>query len=182
MGDEMKGMMKRTGAQYRISGKQCIALFSVTMAFSVYGQAGGQADPGSRVLELSSAPTQSEVMREIDDPYTGNRWLLMRNNQNPGGPGRLVLVDHPDGLDSASRQIAAKTEKARFLPVIHAGDRLIVEEHTAVADAILEARALNSAVLGSEFGVRLTIGGKVMRAIALGPGRAAFQAETGVRP
>jgi hypothetical protein len=35
---------------------------------------------------------QGEVVREIDDPHTGDRWLLKRNDQAPGGPGRLVLV------------------------------------------------------------------------------------------
>ena len=35
---------------------------------------------------------------------------------------------------------------------------------------------------GSALEVRLAIGGRVVRAVALGPGRAAFQPETGVRP
>ncbi len=72
--------------------------------------------------------------------------------------------------------------EARLRPVIRAGDRLIVEEHTAVVDAALEAVRLNPAALGSTFKVRLKIGGKVLRAVALGPGRAALAAERGVRP
>jgi flagella basal body P-ring formation protein FlgA len=66
--------------------------------------------------------------------------------------------------------------------VIRSGDRLIVEEHTDVVDARLVGRALNSVALGSVFNVRLAIGGKVVRAVALGPGRAALKQETGVRP
>jgi len=31
-----------------------------------------------------------EIVRELDDPHTGDRWLLVRNDQFPGGPGRLV--------------------------------------------------------------------------------------------
>ena len=75
---------------------------------------------------------------------------------------------------------AAETEKAQI--VVRAGDRLIVEEHTARVDAALEARALASAVAGAALVVRLTLGGKVVRVVALGPGRAAFQPETAVRP
>jgi hypothetical protein len=67
-------------------------------------------------------------------------------------------------------------------PVIRAGDRLIVEEHTALVDAVLEARALTPAAPGSAFDARLTVGGRVVRAVALGPGRAALQLETGARP
>ena len=51
----------------------------------------------------------------------------------------------------------------------------------------LEARAMNAAAAGAVFAARLTIGGKVVRAVALGPGRAVLQAqalqpETGARP
>jgi hypothetical protein len=62
------------------------------------------------------------------------------------------------------------------------GDRLIVEEDTPVASARLEALALGPASPGVEFMVRLRIGGKVMRVVALGPGRAAFATESEARP
>jgi flagella basal body P-ring formation protein FlgA len=67
-------------------------------------------------------------------------------------------------------------------PVIHAGDRVIVEENSPVVEARLEAVALGPAALGSALEVRLKIGGLVVRAIARGPGRAALQPEIGVRP
>jgi flagella basal body P-ring formation protein FlgA len=70
-------------------------------------------------------------------------------------------------------------EKSQRGPVIFAGDRLVVEEHTARADAVLEARALSSAAPGAAFNARLTVGGRVVRAVALGPGHAALQPETG---
>ena len=63
------------------------------------------------------------------------------------------------------------------LPVIHAGDRLIVEEHTAVAEAGWRLWRWDSAAVGRPLRVRLEIGGKVLRAVALGPGRAAFWPE-----
>lgn len=132
---------------------------------------------------LGQSSGGGEIIREIDDPSTGDRWLLQRNEQNPGGPGRLVLVAaHPSAHLGASAQAAEKSGEARRLPIIHAGDRLIVEEHTAVVDAVLEARALNPAAQGSTLEVRLTIGGNVVRAVALAPGRAALQPQTGERP
>ncbi len=134
-----------------------------------------------------SAP--GEIVREIDDPHTGDRWLLLRNDASPGGPGRLVLVaanrsEMPGPFERQANQplLANQHDEARFHPMIHAGDRLIVEEHTAVADATLEARALNPAALGSTLEVRLAIGGRVVRAVALGPGRAVFEREIGGRP
>ena len=96
---------------------------------------------------------------------------------------RLIRVRWPVHLSGKRRpQPANQHDEARFHPVIHAGDRLTVEEHTAVADAALEARALNPAARGSALEVRLAIGGRVVRAVALGPGRAAFQREIGGRP
>jgi hypothetical protein len=124
-----------------------------------------------------------EPIREIDDPQTGDRWLLMRNDANPGGPGRFTIVTA--GRTPAGGGLAQPADIAnpvRPQPVIRSGDRLIVEEHTDVVDARLVGRALNSVALGSVFNVRLAIGGKVVRAVALGPGRAALKQETGVRP
>ena len=119
-----------------------------------------------------------KIMREIDDPHTGDRWLLVRNDQAPGGPGRLVLVAaHRSNSGGAVMQPARQLHEARIPPVIRAGDRLLIEEHTAQVDAVLEARALNPAAPGSVLNVRMMIGGNVVRAIALGPGRAALQGE-----
>jgi hypothetical protein len=128
---------------------------------------------------------RGEIVREIDDPHTGERWLLLRNDQVPGGPGRLVLVhrNEPGGaVRQAVGRVAAEAGATPVPPVIRSGDRLIVEEHTAVVDAVLEARALAPAAAGSALAVRLTIGGRVVRAVALGPGRAALQPESGVWP
>jgi hypothetical protein len=110
-----------------------------------------------------------EVLREIDDPHNGDRWLLTRNADNPAGPGMLVRVSgarlgpQRAGLSEDSQAAAPA------LPVIRAGDRLIVEEDTA----------MNPAAAGSVLNVRLAIGGRVMRAVALAPGRAALEPETG---
>ena len=97
----------------------------------------------------------------------------MRDPVHPGGPGRLVLVAGP-GIEPASAGSSDRKRPARSAaklaplhPVIHAGDALIVEEHTAVVDARLEAVALGPAVEGASFGARLKIGGRVVRAVAV---------------
>ena len=58
----------------------------------------------------------------------------------------------------------------------------MVEEHTAVADVRLEAVALEPAVKGAHFKARLKIGGKVVRVVAVSPGRASFAPEGEVEP
>ncbi len=136
-----------------------------TLSGSVEGQPGG------------------ELVREIDDPNNGDRWLLFRENENPGGPGRLVRVE----TGYAGRYFVARAAQPANPvlapgqegppPVIRAGETLIVEENTPVVEAHLEAVALGPATVGSRLQVRLKIGGKVLPAVALGPGRAAFLPE-----
>jgi hypothetical protein len=138
---------------------------------------------------------QADVFREIDDPSSGDCWLLMRDPGNLGGPGKLVLETRSTGKLERRRSNPANTISgtgstaylgsgvaATRFPVIHAGDRLIVEENTPVVESRLEAVALNPAKVGSVFKVRLAIGGKVVRARALGPGRAAFAEKIGAQP
>jgi hypothetical protein len=139
---------------------------------------------GAWIPSSSSGPVAAEsraygeIVREIDDPHTGARWLLVRNDRNPGGPGRLVLMG-VDQKKTDKASVPRAEAEARLNPVIRAGDRLVVEEHTALVDAVLEARALSPAAFGSEFNARLTIGGRVVRAVALGPGHAVLQPDTG---
>ncbi|MDR3751877.1 MAG: hypothetical protein P4K94_10370 [Terracidiphilus sp.] len=159
-------------------------------ALSVHGQAvrvtsAGGANSAPQVLPALSAsvpqpgPVYGGPVREIDDPHTGDRWLLQRDSSRPGGPGRLVLLgsrgydakhDWPGGSETASAQVL-------LAPVIHAGERLIVEEDTAVVSSRLEAVALGPAAIGATLEVRLKIGGKLLQAVALAPGRAALQME-----
>jgi hypothetical protein len=125
--------------------------------------------------------TSPEIFREIDDPNGGARWLLSRNLSHPGGPGELAPTGGPSTRTqrSKSRALPAETMAAA---VIHVGDRLILEEHSAVVEGRLEAVALGPAAVGSALRVRLTIGDKVVRARALAAGRAVLQTETGGRP
>jgi len=126
----------------------------------------------------------SNTFRLIRDPHTGMRWLLERDAGNPAGPGRMVLLNSQDGarFESAIAKTGAPMMSREVQhPVIRSGDRLVVEESSAVVEARLEAVALGPAAEGAEFKVRLAIGGKVVQAVALGPGRAAFAAPTGKR-
>ena len=115
-----------------------------------------------------------EVLRQIEDPSTGDLWLLARDPNRPAGPGRLVLARQQMKTQRAISSGPVQPLTAAVRPVIHTGDALTVEEHTGVVDARLEAVALEPAVMGAHFKARLKIGGKVVRAVALSPGRASF--------
>ncbi len=112
-----------------------------------------------------------KVMSEIDDPSLGTRWLLRCDPAHPGGPGVMAaaLYKHEIGATAGAE------------PVIHGGDRLIIEENSSVVTARLEGIALGTATAGSSFQARLRIGGKVVHVIALGLGQALLVPEHEVR-
>jgi hypothetical protein len=161
-----------------------MAALAVAVALPGWSQGAGR-DPvaACRVPNAATGLRASpdgccKVVREIDDPDTGDRWMLMRDPVHPEGPGRLVLAGGP-GVDraGASRQqrpVASAAGQAPGRPVIHAGDELIVEEHTPVVETRLEAVALGPAEEGARFRARLKIGGKVVDAVAVSAGRAAL--------
>ncbi len=117
----------------------------------------------------------------MDDPSTGARWLLYEDTEHPGRPGKLIAVtlEQAAGSQAFSRTGEA-ADRARV--AVHAGDRLTVEEHTPVADSTLAAVALGQAREGEGLEVRLKIGGRVVKAVAEGAGRARLIGEAGVRP
>ncbi|MFZ0302592.1 MAG: hypothetical protein WAL75_07905 [Terracidiphilus sp.] len=133
-------------------------------------------------------PATDEIVREIDDDATGECWLLERDSRHPGGPGRMVLVRHETTVrvsiqpGNEVRENGSHAAPELPAPIIRAGDRLTAEEHSAVVDATLEAIALGPAREGSEFRVRLSIGGRVVRAVAIAAGRATLVPDSGVRP
>lgn len=126
--------------------------------------------------------SREEVLRRIEDPSTGDIWLLLRDPGRPGGPGRLVLARERSNAWRASIGGPGQPLSAGERPVIRTGDVLTIEEHTAVADVRLEAVALESAAKGDCFKVRLKLGGKVVHAIAIAPGRAVFASESEAEP
>jgi hypothetical protein len=163
------------------------ALIIVSAALAAHGQAptgigtrwGGYLAPAG--VSPTQAPASGEIVRTIDDPHTGAHWLLMRDAGHPGGPGRLVIVEGTRNR-TAQNQAEIEPSHTEFRPVLRAGDRLIVEENTLRVEARFEAVALGPAAPGSVLAVRLKLGGRVVRAVALGPGRALLQPGTEERP
>ena len=147
------------------------------------------------VLSISSSAAATAVhaadqrtpVREIDDPQTGARWMLYASTD--GGPGKLLLVQ--PGVDPLvqSGVLANHTTTGvwnqvplQLKPIIRGGERVLVEEHTPVVDALLEAIALGPARQDATLRVRLKIGGAIVQAVVLGPGRVAFAPLTGDKP
>ena len=121
-------------------------------------------------LAAQESPGSERVVAERIDPATGARWELVRDAAHPAAPARWVLSAM--GAGKSSRATAEELK-----PVIRAGDRIVVEEQTAVLSAWLEATALTSAGSGGELRARLAIGGRVLEARAIAPGRAEIEAE-----
>jgi hypothetical protein len=156
------------------------------LAALALGAAGWQAQTATSCTPGQGAPLSTpspvpvssiaagQIVREIDDPQTGHRWLLVRDTKHPGGPGLLLLAGAvgPDAEKPLPKEGPSP-------PVIRSGDRVVVEQNTAVVEARLEAVALGAAAAGAPFKARLKIGGRVVRAVAAGPGRAVLQEETG---
>jgi hypothetical protein len=155
-----------------------VAAFSKGQAIGTFQPPPLKRDVG---LKVSSAESDSSsYIREIFDQSNGVRWTLRRDEAGSAGPGRMVLTSSPasragslSGEDAPSHKSPERASTA-LVPVIHAGDKLIVEEHTARVDACLEAVALEPATIGAALRVRLTIGRRIVRAIAQGPSRAAI--------
>jgi hypothetical protein len=103
---------------------------------------------------------------------------VVKDIEHPGGPGRLVPLEAGRHADAPLRGTNFTAPKlAGSAPVIRAGDRIVVEEHTDVVDAVLEAVALGPAVEQGPLDARLRIGGRVVRVVALAPGRARLTAQ-----
>lgn len=129
-------------------------------------------------LGLHASAADRVAVREIDDPQTGSRWILYASVN--GGPGHLVQVPASFASPHAAPPQSVVPEPP--VPVIRGGDPVLLEEHTTVADARLQAFALSPARRGASLQVRLKLGGHIVSAIALGPGRVAFAPEERVQP
>lgn len=115
-------------------------------------------------LQAVAMGVGASAERVIEDPHLGRRWVLSRDPKHPGGPGTLAE-------QRAGERV--KSETAQKAPlVIRAGDRVLVEENTRVARGLFEAVALSTARQGERFRLRLVVGGRVVRGIAIAPGRA----------
>lgn len=160
----------------RLTTRLALPLFAIAAATSAHGQmtTATATIPHILVSFMDHGLADGQLLRVIDDPSLGTRWLLMRDPTGRGGPGRLVLA--------AMMRTAERREEPAFAshrPMIHAGDWLIVSESTPVIEARFEAIALSPAMIGSSLNVRLKIGGVVLRAVAMAPGQAAIQQGNG---
>jgi hypothetical protein len=144
------------------------------------------------VASIASGQTESSsredvrALLSIDDSPTGSHWLLIRNPVHPAGPGRLVNAPTARGAEPAfvpDQNIARKVFDIRppLNFVIRGGDALIVEDDDRNAKVRLEGVALGPAAVGSEFPVRLKIGGASIKVVALATGRAKIATQRVVR-
>jgi len=166
------------------AGVAALALLAVLPAS---GQAAGASSSGLRMRVAVDAPPPGQILRVLDDPHTGNRWLLFTDPTHPGGPGRLVRIPGSPGASilastPATTSSAAENLDQTLRPIIRAGDQILVEEHTPVVEARLEAVALGPATKGAFLAARLQIGGHVVRVLAVAPGRAELAAEGEEQP
>lgn len=128
------------------------------------------APPASRLYDNTG---DWRVIRSFEDAGTHRSWTVVQDKKQPAAPARLVeAAIHPTvGRASAEESGEASLQMASRL-IIHPRDSLIVDEHTAIVDARLEATALNAAARGERLKVRLKIGDRIVPAIAVEPGRA----------
>lgn len=156
--------------------------WTIAASASLYAVAAQESRPNAAPLVVVTTAdpelAAGSVFKEIDDQGSGLRWLLVEDPAHPGGPGRLVSL-RSDETKAKPGKSAARVVKTNA--VIHAGDTVQVEEHSAVVDASLQAVALSSAIPGEMFRVRLRIGRRVVKARALAVGRAALE-PAGDRP
>lgn len=144
----------------------------------------GHASP--RPVKDEGDPASSvhlRAQRETDD--LGSRWILTRDPVHPGAPGRWCRLaeEHRDpGTPPKTARVESQSTAATRPVVIHGGDRLIVVDHSAVVEARFDAVALDAAIVGAESHARLRFNGKIVRVVAVGPGRATLAAVAGVQP
>lgn len=143
----------------------CVLALAAIMAIHAQPASKPPASPASGAADPAS------VLRDIYDPSSGARWLLVRDPAHPGGPAKLLLlgasaapVDRIPGTRIPSRD--------SLIPAILAGDEITLEVHSGAADGWLEAVALNPARLGASVQVRVKIDGRTLPAIAAGHRRA----------
>lgn len=137
---------------------------------------GGQGAAPAPALKVGRAAAPPAV-EAIQDPATGYGWELVRGPD--GGPGRWIRSAAPPSFNRGAGEAKRRCEAS---PVIRAGERLLVAEDTPRARVRMVVVALEPACLGRTLRVRAAIGGRVLRAVALGAGRARLSAGRWGRP
>jgi len=131
--------------------------------------------------------SSGEFVRAITDAASGSRWLLLRDPEHAGGPGKLVLTagsgdaQREQGCRSGATQRQEQGLVKALKTVIRQGDQIVVREQTSFVDLRLVGTALGPAAEGESLRVRLRIGGTV-RAIAVLPGVVDLVAQREAQP
>jgi len=132
-------------------------------------------------LQDANIAVRYRAIRVIQDRGTRQRWLLLQDMKHPAAPARLF----PESSEFSCARLPLKASESYsrvniqnvLIPVIHAGDSLILSEHTSVFDAELAAIALKAAAIGEGLTVRLKFGGRTLGAVATAPGHATVSEE-----
>ena len=172
----MRSVHAKVLGEMILAGAILSVAFAQTAGRPTPSQAGSFKPPAADPNIASTS-----IVREINDPHSGVRWLLLVNALHPGEPGRMVRADTFRG-EFQKPKAAGQKAPALFQLAIHAGERVIVEEHSQVVDARLDAVALNPAAVGGVVRVRLAVGGRVVRALAVDTGRVALDEGKEGRP
>ncbi|MGA8043779.1 MAG: hypothetical protein WCA37_13335 [Terracidiphilus sp.] len=156
------------------------------MLLSVLGSAQTWSHPAGPAHPETAWWAQG-ALRVIHDPSTGAHWLVVRDPQHPGGPGRLVRAgtEPQDPGASGVRIAGGQGRKPVTAPprlVVRGGESLAVEDKSPMVETHLEAVALGPAAAGETLLARLGAGGKIVRVVALGGGRARLAAVSLVQP
>jgi hypothetical protein len=167
------------------------AVLTVVMALLAVPGGGVRAPAESHEIPVCGTKTATSLegsgescrlLGEIDDPTTGTRWRLVTDLSRPGGPGRLELVSPARDPRAAGKKAGvAEVAPTRPASIVRVGDKVVVEEHSATTDAYLEGIALGPACPGAVLNVRLSIGSKVVRAVAVASGRVALETASEAR-
>ena len=163
-----------------------VAAFAILSGSATFSSAQPLAPPEVIPTQgLNGAPQR--VLREIEDPATGMRWLLFHNQMIPNGPGRLLAIGAGNPAALQTKGSAASTGSNPMLRpplpvIIRGGDVVTVEEVSALVKLQMEGIALGPAKLGNTLQVRLTVGKHVVSVVALGPGRTRLAASSLVQP
>jgi hypothetical protein len=130
---------------------------------------------GSKViLGCAGESGRYRLIRFVDDPSTKQHWLLLKDLSRPANPALFVEESLEAGAEtrSTSATPSRSSVPTHSIAVIHAGDSILLSEHTRIIDAEFEATALHAAAMDEVVDVRMKFGNRTLKAVATGPRRA----------
>ena len=170
-----------------MKGLICQAQFFIcsVLVAGAAGQMGAQKPPpasaDNTLPTIRNRQAAWRVLRSFDDPGTAQQWFLLRDPSQPARPAKLIVVVHhrSDRTDRVSgRRSHSVTEgSGSDLPLVRAGDKIVLSEHSPGVESRFEATALSTASLGHVVSVRVDVWGRVLQAVVTGDARAEIQAE-----